>query len=235
MGFAYFQYQADLQNLRPGAEYRCRVKLDEVPLSLPEDAQVIVRTPAAGPTSFLAFEFDAARAMVRLANADLEGAYEAAMMGALSSGAPPTLCEWLCPLAARALADLARNALESGHPLAPVISRVDDLGARFPHVIADLGSVPSDVYQHQLDALDALYAAEMARARHADDEADRWRRAVELSPTQFDALLNLGLALVDRSPSEAVLFLQRFVREAPPARYRMEIQKAKALLRELPS
>ncbi|HET7761925.1 MAG TPA: LuxR C-terminal-related transcriptional regulator, partial [Phycicoccus sp.] len=130
-------------------------------------------------SGFLNFDFDAVRAMVRLGRGDLQGAYEAAMTGALSPGVPPTLCEWLCPLAARALADQAEAARGAGAPLDPVTERLDDLVTRFPHVIEDI-AFPSDRYTHQLDAIDALYAAEVARARQADDEADRWRRAVEL-------------------------------------------------------
>jgi hypothetical protein len=53
-----------------------------------------------------------------------------------------------------------------------------------------------------------------------------WKRAVELSPTQFDAMLNLARALEDRSRPEAISYLERFVREAPEARYRGDIQKA---------
>ena len=67
-------------------------------------------------TGFLAFEFDAVRAEVRLGAGDAEGAHEAAMAGALSPGVPPTLCEWLCPLAARALADLAETIPRGGPP-----------------------------------------------------------------------------------------------------------------------
>jgi Flp pilus assembly protein TadD len=58
-----------------------------------------------------------------------------------------------------------------------------------------------------------------------------WRRAVESDPGQFDALFNLALALADASPREAVPYLDRFVREAPPQRYRADIDKARALLR----
>jgi DNA-binding CsgD family transcriptional regulator len=130
-------------------------------------------------SGFLAFEFDAVRATVRLASGDAEGAYEAAMTGARSPGVPPTLCEWLCPLAARALADQAEVARASGASLDTVTQRLDDLVTHFPHVIVDL-AFPSDRYHEQLEALDALYAAEVARVRYADDEADHWRRAVEL-------------------------------------------------------
>ncbi|HSO65630.1 MAG TPA: LuxR C-terminal-related transcriptional regulator, partial [Ornithinibacter sp.] len=66
----------------------------------------------ADTTDFLAFQFDAVRAMARLGAGDPAGAHEAAMTGALAPGVPPTLCEWLCPLAARALADLWRRAAE---------------------------------------------------------------------------------------------------------------------------
>jgi Flp pilus assembly protein TadD len=72
-----------------------------------------------------------------------------------------------------------------------------------------------------------------ARAGDLESAIAAWRRAVELSPTQYDAMLNLGLALGDRSPAQAVPYLERFVREAPEGRYRIEIQKARALLREL--
>lgn len=134
----------------------------------------------ADTTDFLAYQFDAVRAFVRLGDRDPRGAYDAAMTGALSPGVPPTLCEWLCPLAARALADLAQNArAHGGPPLEDELARVDDLVGRFPHVIADSTFV-SPEYRTQLDALDALYGAEVARARRSGDEADRWRRAAEL-------------------------------------------------------
>jgi tetratricopeptide (TPR) repeat protein len=58
-----------------------------------------------------------------------------------------------------------------------------------------------------------------------------WRRAVESDPQQFDALFNLALALAEASPREAVPYLDRFAREAPPQRYRADIERAKAMLR----
>lgn len=130
-------------------------------------------------SGFLAFEFDVVRAKVRLGANDPEGALGAAMAGALSPGAQPTLCEWLCPLAARALADLAEAARERGQPFDPVLDRLTDLVQRFPHVIADTGFV-SPAYRSRLDALDALYRAEVARARLAPDAAHRWKVATDL-------------------------------------------------------
>ena len=74
----------------------------------------------------------------------------------------------------------------------------------------------------------------VARARAGDIEGAiaAWRRAVESSPAQFDAMLNLALALSDRSRQAAISYLERFVREAPEGRYREDLQKARALLRE---
>lgn len=130
-------------------------------------------------TGFLAFEFDAVRALVRLGAGDPDGAYAAAMTGALSAGVPPTLCEWLCPLAARALADLAESARDDGRPPDEVLERLDALVDRWPHVIADSAFVDA-TYRDQLAALDALYDAEVSRARRSDDAPDLWRRAAEL-------------------------------------------------------
>ena len=133
----------------------------------------------ADTTGFLAFEFDAVRAQVRLGADDAEGAYTAAMAGALSPGVPPTLCEWLCPLAARALADLAEAARADGRPPGPVLERLDALVDRWPHVIADNAYVDA-TYRGRLEPLDALYDAEVSRARRSDDRPDRWLRAARL-------------------------------------------------------
>lgn len=130
-------------------------------------------------TDFLAFEFDAVRAMVRLAAGDPSGAVEAALTGATSYGAPPTMCEWLIPLAARSLADLAENARRRGASAEEHLARLDTLVTRFPHIIRDV-ALDSPFYLRQLDGLDALYAAEVCRARRAADEPDRWSEAAAL-------------------------------------------------------
>jgi len=84
------------------------------------------------------------------------------------------------------------------------------------------------------DSASASNGLGVARARDGDLDGAiaAWRRAVELSPTQFDAMLNLARALSDRSRPEAISYLERFVREAPEGRYREDLQKARALLRE---
>ena len=64
-------------------------------------------------SQFLPFPFDAIRAEVYLAAGDPEAAYDAAMAGASSTGVPPTNCEWLMPLASRAIADQVQAARDS--------------------------------------------------------------------------------------------------------------------------
>jgi DNA-binding CsgD family transcriptional regulator len=133
----------------------------------------------ADTSTFLAFEFDAVRATVRLHAGDLEGAVEAALTGATVEGVPPTMCEWLCPLAARALADQVQALRDAGRSTTEPLARLEDVVARFPHVIADTGGA-TEFYTRELEALDALYAAEVARARAEPEAGCRWTHAVEL-------------------------------------------------------
>ena len=69
-----------------------------------------------------------------------------------------------------------------------------------------------------------------ARRGEMSKAVEYWRRAIESDPQQFDALFNLALALSEASPREAAPYLDRFAREAPPQRYRADIEKARALL-----
>jgi arylsulfatase A-like enzyme len=82
---------------------------------------------------------------------------------------------------------------------------------------------------------DAVLSAARAwlepRASATDAKWFAWiHLAVELDPRQFDALFNLAMALTEVAPSDARPYLERFVREAPPTRYRRDIEKARALL-----
>lgn len=133
----------------------------------------------ADTTDFLAFDFDVVRAMTRLTGGDPSGAVDAAWAGATGAGVPPTRCEWLMPLAARGLADLADGARDRGEPLDAVLARLDELVVRFPRVIRD-GAYDSPFYTRQLEGLGALYAAEVTRCRRSAEEADRWTAAADL-------------------------------------------------------
>ncbi|HEX7182007.1 MAG TPA: sulfatase-like hydrolase/transferase [Thermoanaerobaculia bacterium] len=61
-----------------------------------------------------------------------------------------------------------------------------------------------------------------------------WQQAVALDPTQYEALLNIGLVAAQTGRrGEARQALRRFVDTAPPRRFGPDIQKAQQLLREI--
>jgi DNA-binding CsgD family transcriptional regulator len=129
-------------------------------------------------SEFLNYHFDAVRAEVALARRDPTAAYDAALAGATSPGVPPTMCEWLLPFAARALADLAQSAQDRGGDVTRILARLDDLVTRFPHVIRDFGE-STELWEQQISALDEMYHAEVGRAKEAQDSGDQWMRVVD--------------------------------------------------------
>lgn len=133
-------------------------------------------------SAFHALEYDAVRAEVRLGAGDPRLAYDAAMTGATAPGSLPTMCEWLMPLAARALADLIEQARDRDESTHEPLERMDELEHRFPRVLKDVGQL-TPAWAGQLDALQALYDAERRRARGAADEADAWVASAELLAT----------------------------------------------------
>ncbi len=130
-------------------------------------------------SAFLALDSDVVRSEVLLATGDTEGALAAAIHGASLPGSPPTLAERLIPLAARCLADLVESARARHDDVGAVLARVDDLGERWPEVIAD-GPPSPESYRRQLDACTAWYAAEMGRARRRADAPSLWETAAAL-------------------------------------------------------
>ena len=63
---------------------------------------------------------------------------------------------------------------------------------------------------------------------------DAWRHAVEIEPSAYDTLYNLGVKAAELGrPGLARAALERFVREAPPARYGADLDYARALLGRL--
>jgi DNA-binding CsgD family transcriptional regulator len=179
---------------------------------------------SADTTAVRAWEYDATRALVRTGAGDPRAAYAAAMTGLLSPGVPPTMCEWLCPLAARALADLVADAQQHGADPGEHLKLLDDLIGRFPHVIPD-GSTLNPKYRRQVDALDALYAAEVARARGDPDEVEIWRRAAEA----LDNVHPWDAAYAAYRAGEAVLLHIGAPREQATAFLRRAARLAKAL------
>lgn len=129
-------------------------------------------------SDYLNYGFDAVSAQVHLAAGQPRAAYEAALGGATSDGITPTMCEWLMPLAARALADLVRADRDAGRDPSDNLAVLDDLTTRFPAVIRDVGQF-GEKWELQIDALERMYAAEVGRAREEPDDGEQWVRAAD--------------------------------------------------------
>jgi Flp pilus assembly protein TadD len=83
---------------------------------------------------------------------------------------------------------------------------------------------PTSAKAYENLAVDELSSGELAPA-----VADL-RRALDLDPRLYDALYNLAQALLTQGRrDEARPFIERFVREAPPARYAKDIERFRGL------
>lgn len=73
-----------------------------------------------------------------------------------------------------------------------------------------------------------------ARENDLPHAVESWRRAVAIDPRQYDALFNIGLVEGRAGHTAAAReALQRFVKSAPPARYRDDINTARQALASL--
>lgn len=150
---------------------------------------------------FLNLTFDAVRAEVHVAAGRPGRAFSAAMAGATSPGPPPTMCEWLLPIAARALADQIRQARDHGLPASELLEAATQLQDRFPEVLHErMGH--SELYKRQVAAFNALYIAELGRARDEAGSAVQWGRTAD---ALRDALLPWEEAYACRRAVEALL------------------------------
>lgn len=116
-----------------------------------------------------------ARALARLVRGDAAGALDS-LMPLIERGAGDTSCEWLVPLANRALADLAQAARDRQGDPTDVLERLDRLEAAHPHVLARTLGIS---FTSDLVALDAVCGAERARARDSDAAGDLWSAAAD--------------------------------------------------------
>ena len=74
-------------------------------------------------------------------------------------------------------------------------------------------------------------------ARQGDEAraVDSWRRAVDVDPRQYDALLNIGRVEGHRGNAAAArAALTQFIKTAPPERYAADIAAARQALTVLP-
>jgi DNA-binding CsgD family transcriptional regulator len=120
--------------------------------------------------------FDAVRAELAVATGDTERAVSAASAG-LQLVVPPIFVERLLPLAARAIADDAWALCDRGKDPSPALGQLDDLRRRHPNVVADIVFGP--VYQLQLQAMQALYDAELCRGRLDPAAGNAWLTAAD--------------------------------------------------------
>jgi arylsulfatase A-like enzyme/Tfp pilus assembly protein PilF len=75
-------------------------------------------------------------------------------------------------------------------------------------------------------------AAVFLRQGRRQEALEHWRRAIEIDPRGYDALYNLGTVLYAAGRrTDARPYLERFVAEAPPARYRQDIARIRQMLR----
>ena len=126
---------------------------------------------------FASLGLDSVRAEVLLAAHDPQGALLAAMDG-LQRDELPDFAEWLPPLAARALADLAGLQRDLGLEPAATLARLDQLVEVYPR-IGDRAPAGTDLAPEQVNALTLLYASEAARALRAADEHRTWSLAAD--------------------------------------------------------
>ena len=129
----------------------------------------------ASGSAFVALPYDAVKVEVVLAGGDPRRAYQLASSAARSAVevAPPTMSDWLVPLAARALADVANDDRDRGVDPAPTLALVDALQQAFPAVVVDRGTEDAQ-WQRQIEAHTAWYEAEIGRARGDPGNSEQW-------------------------------------------------------------
>jgi tetratricopeptide (TPR) repeat protein len=101
-----------------------------------------------------------------------------------------------------------------------------------PEAAADAFRHATRVEPSYGEAWQALGAALISTDRRA--ALDAWRRAERLLPNDYDLLFNLAVSLADsEQPSDALPYLQRFSREAPPQRYARDIDRVNQVMARL--
>lgn len=120
---------------------------------------------------------DAVRAETYLSLGDARAAWAATRDG-LSRPSLPDMGEWLIPLAARALADMAESLLDRGSDPALPLARLDGLLERYPKVLMPQ-IVGWTAIESRRRAFEALYRAEVARCRRSSDAYRNWLGAAD--------------------------------------------------------
>jgi arylsulfatase A-like enzyme/Flp pilus assembly protein TadD len=135
-----------------------------------------------------------------------------------------------------AIAALQKAAAASPHDPAPI----EDLGVVSLHM--DQPAAAQRYLESALALNDRLpvswntLGVALFRQQRTDAALSAWERAVTIDPRQYDALYNIGLVAAGAGRrAQASKALTRFVATAPPARWKSEIAKARAMLQQLGS
>lgn len=157
----------------------------------PEEAQAHLdraREISSQLDRFPPFEFSAVTAEVQLHDGKPEDAARTTLTALAGGALNVTMCEWLVPLAARALADVVQRTRETHEVSASADRELAMLEDAYPpppsgtvakpSIIADTGVI-SALYARQLEALALWYAAECGRAHDRPGNGDEWDRAAE--------------------------------------------------------
>ncbi|WP_162265779.1 helix-turn-helix transcriptional regulator [Arthrobacter alpinus] len=129
-------------------------------------------------STFNNLDFNAVRAELLVTGGKPAAAFAAAMAGLSAEGQPPTMCEWLLPLAARALADQIQEARDEGRAFNSLMAALDELVLKFPRALQESG-LTTEHYDHQVEAFNLLYQAEVGRARKSPGNAMLWIRTAD--------------------------------------------------------
>jgi len=131
--------------------------------------------------------------------------------------------------------DAARTAFTSAVAAAPAEATIwNNLGLL--ELSAKRAPAAAAAFEHAV-AADPTFApawrglgAVRASSSDLDGAAAAWTRATALAPQDYDTLFNLVMVLMQTGHrDEARPHLERFIREAPPARYAADIARLKAL------
>lgn len=129
-----------------------------------------------GRSGYLASDFALVRAHVHLAAGEPDAALAAATAG-LDHAPPGGMSEWLVPVAARALADLAQRARDSGVGLDRALAQLTAFELAHPGIQhRGIGETPAA----DAAALLALYRTEVARARAVAGIGEGWEQTATL-------------------------------------------------------
>lgn len=146
-------------------------RLEEAAAHLDRAEEVVIDS-----SNFAEFEFDAIHALVSLLAGDPEAAYSHAVNGMTWDTIPPTMVDYLLPLAVRALADQIEQRRAAGLDTGELLRKVAELVTTHRHILLDIGEMQPWMVA-EIESIQVLYRAELARATSSPEAPLLWRVA----------------------------------------------------------